>query len=283
MLSVSHRAKTQTIQQDNVAALPRLSRQQAEQLLLQHIALLDQLTTFAARRHGILPSEREDADGWIKLRLVENNYSILRKFRGGSQFSTYLTTVVLNLARDYRIRYWGRWRLSGQARHIGGAAVLLDCLCNRDGHSLDEAIEMLRSNYGITASRESLCELALELPQRQLRPRFEDIEAHVLVAREVNRKPLRYNQRRAELSRHLESVLRDLSHEDRLLLRLHYGHGVTIATLARTFSKPQRSLYSRRNRILRYLRKKLESIGTRWAEIQDIIEWGEIELEVLTG
>ena len=44
----------------------------------------------------------------MKLKLIENDYAILAKFQGKAKLSTYLTTVIHNMFRDYRIQKWGR-------------------------------------------------------------------------------------------------------------------------------------------------------------------------------
>lgn len=260
-----------------------LSRDQAEHLLIQHLDLLDRLTAFAAKRNGIQESDREDLGSWIKLRLIENDYSILCKFRGISRFSTYLTTVVMGLARDYRIQRWGRWRPSIKAQRLGETAVLLERLLERDRYSLEEAIEILKTNHGITASRTHLRELAIELPQRQLRPRLEAITTHLLCAEEVVSKPQRGRRRLARLRVQLETALQNLPDQDRLLLKLHYGHGLAIAALAPILRLPQRSLYSRRNRVLRQLRRQLEAKGLRWPDIAELLAWNGIDLDGLAG
>lgn len=255
----------------------QLGRDQAEHLLLQHLDLLDRLTPFAARRNGFPEADREDLDSWIKLRLIGNDYSILRKFRGTSRFSTYLTTVVMNLARDYRIQRWGRWRPSVKAQRLGKTAVLLERLLERERHCLEQAIEMLRINHGVKIPAAQLRDLALELPQRQQRPRLESTPMHLFPAEETASEPRLSRQQLARFKERLEVVLHGLPDQDRLLLKLHYCDGIAITVLATSFRLPQRSLYSRRNRLLRQLRRELEGQGLGWTNIKELLDWSALD------
>jgi RNA polymerase sigma factor (sigma-70 family) len=52
-------------------------------------------------------------------------------------------------------------------------------------------------------------------------------------------------------------LLRALPAEDRLLLKLHYRDGLTIASISRLLKLPQKQVYSRRDRCLKQLRRAL--------------------------
>src|SRR4029453_14108130 len=44
------------------------------------------------------------------LRLVEDDYDVLRRFQARSSLPTYVTVVIQRLFLDYRNRLWGKWR-----------------------------------------------------------------------------------------------------------------------------------------------------------------------------
>lgn len=46
----------------------------------------------------------EDLESEVRLRLLEDDYAVLRKHRGDSSLVTCLTVVIANMFRDYRIR-----------------------------------------------------------------------------------------------------------------------------------------------------------------------------------
>ena len=153
-----------------------MDAEQARELLERELPTVERLVAAVCRRHGL---EGDDADtfaSWLRFRLIDNDYAILRKFEGRSSLRTYLTAVVANLHRDHRIQRWGKWRPCAVARRMGGVAVLLDTYLNRDGHPLDEAIERILLRPGVEEDARDLRAMASRLPRRARR-RFVDVES----------------------------------------------------------------------------------------------------------
>ena len=98
---------------------PPFSRDEAEQLFLAHLGVIERIIAAMARRHALVGDDADDFASWTRTRLIENDYAILQKFAGRSSMSTYLTVVVANLFRDYRVQQWGRWRSSVAAKRLG--------------------------------------------------------------------------------------------------------------------------------------------------------------------
>jgi RNA polymerase sigma factor for flagellar operon FliA len=255
-------------------------------LLLLHLDLIEQVVGSVCRRKGCHGEAAADFASWVRLRLMENDCAILRKFRGQCAIATYLTTVVHNLFRDYRTAEWGKWRPSAVALRRGPAAVELETLTSRDGYSFDEAIEILVSNLGSTTSRERLEELAEELP---LRPRrrlesLDDVElaGHRPEAEDrVAEGELEIVQSRTEEA--LAEALDDLDGEDRLLLKMRYEDGFSVAEISKVLHIRQRALYSRFDRCLRRLRYALEGRGVHLDEVRELLSWGAPSLRVDYG
>ena len=59
------------------------------------------------RRSGLPEHEAEELRSWALFKLVEDDYRILARWEGRSKLSSYLTVVLVNLMRDYRIHVWG--------------------------------------------------------------------------------------------------------------------------------------------------------------------------------
>jgi DNA-directed RNA polymerase specialized sigma24 family protein len=110
-----------------------------EQVFLTNLTTIEALVQMVARQQRMSWSEAEDFASIVRLRLIENDYAILRKFRGGSTLRTYLTVVIARQALDYRDACWGRWRPSRAARRLGRTAMMLEKLIVRDGFTFDEA------------------------------------------------------------------------------------------------------------------------------------------------
>jgi RNA polymerase sigma factor (sigma-70 family) len=242
-------------------------------LLEEHFGLIQRKLDQVSRRSGLPEHEAEELRSWALLRLVENDYRILGSWEGRSSFSTYLNISLINLMRDYRIHIWGKWRPSAAASRHGREAVLLERLWLRDHLPLGEAIDRVLTEPGAAFSRERLEQIALDLPLRTER-RTEGEEKLLLIAiedpLEEKIQALEDARLTAPLRGKLLGLLRDFPAEDRLLLKLHYRDGLTIAAIAPLLGMPQKQVYSRRDRCLRQLRQALLAdtpVSTRVREI----------------
>lgn len=238
-----------------------------EQLFLAQLPLIERLVAFTCRRQRFSAEEAEEFDSEVKLRLVDDDYAVLRKFEGTSSLSTYLTVVLQRLAIDFRRKRWGKWRPSAAAKRRGATALRLEELVWKDGFSQQEAFTLLRQRYGVTAGDEELEELVAQLPQRTSR-RGEEIENEELpepIADEANPEELLFaTEERQQQSRALsllEECLGELDGTDRLILRLRFDGDFTIADIARTLGLEQRRLYRTLPRLLEQLRVALEARG----------------------
>jgi RNA polymerase sigma factor for flagellar operon FliA len=233
-------------------------------LLESQYDLIQEKLQIMGRRSGLPEHEAEELRSWAVLKLVADDYRILGLWEGRSSFPTYLTVVLVNLMRDYRIHVWGKWRPSAAAQRLGEEAVLLERLRVRDRLSLEEAIYRIRIEKGLSISGTDLEALALKLPQRIGRRRVDEEELlrfpmdGKVEARLVDGERARAAARVHEV---LPSLLRELLAEDRLLLQLRYRDDLSMAEISRVLGVPQRDLYSRRDRCLKRLRRSLEQAG----------------------
>ena len=97
------------------------TKAQGRKLFEAHYSLVEELIRFLSRRNRLGTDEREDFTSYAMLKLVENDYARLRKYRGDSSFRTYLTVVSQRLFLDYRTQKWGKWRPSTTAKRLGAA------------------------------------------------------------------------------------------------------------------------------------------------------------------
>jgi RNA polymerase sigma factor for flagellar operon FliA len=251
-------------------------REHFEGLFLTHLESIKRIIASLCRRYGMTGDDADDFDSWVKLRLVEDDYAVFQKFRGESSVATYLTVVIAMLARDYRVQQWGRWRPSAAARQRGPLALRLEALVYRDGHSYEEAAQLLRTSGEATLSDRELRELFAAIPARQpLRPRpagqdpLQSIPAASGADEAVVRHDLETSRTHAEGA--LDQSLRTLSAEDQVILRLRYWEGLTVADISRTVGVPQKPLYRRLERSLALLREQLEAARVTWEEIEPLL------------
>lgn len=257
-------------------------RQRAEALFLANLDWVERSVASLWRRYGLEGAEAEDVSSWVKMRLIEDDYAPLRKFRGDSSIRTYLVVVVAALVRDYRAGHWGRWRPSAAALREGPLAVRLETLVYRDGCTLDQAARTLRQSGEMDLTDAQLAALLAKLPVRgPLRP-YEAGEASLEGVAAQSSAEERVAEDEAERSRTavfgaLGRVLARLSDEDRLIIRLHYWRGLSVADVARATGLPQKPLYRRIDRILGQLRRELPAEGVQPEQLRDFL--GELPSE----
>lgn len=230
-----------------------------------------------ARRYGFSPDDTADLSSWIKLRIVEDDYAALRKFRGESSITTYLTVVVAMLARDYRAQRWGRWRPSASARRLGDVAIRLETLVHRNGLSLQQAAEQLRTTGLTTQSDRQLANLLGQLPARRpLRPVEVGAESlsHVTASHGAD-STIEARERDEERERCralVEQSLNTLPVEDRLIIRMRFWENVSVADIARGLRLEQKPLYRRLERLLADLRRILTTAGLQPSRLQELLD-----------
>ncbi|MSO61184.1 MAG: hypothetical protein EXQ50_03690 [Acidobacteria bacterium] len=59
-----------------------------QRLLLEHLPLIDHIVRTTGRRSHLSAGEQEDFAGFVRLRLIEDDYAILRKFQNRSALQT---------------------------------------------------------------------------------------------------------------------------------------------------------------------------------------------------
>src|SRR5437762_8206155 len=114
-----------------------------EQFFLANLRQIERIIAFVSRRNHLRPADGEEFAAHVKLKLIEANYAVLRKFEGRSTFSTYMTTVIQRLFFQYRVQMWGKWRPSAEARRMGDKGITLERLLTRDGYTFNEVVEIL--------------------------------------------------------------------------------------------------------------------------------------------
>ena len=140
-----------------------------ERLVVDNLSLIDSVVRSIAHRYRLSADEAEELRASIRLKLVDNDYEVLRKFQGRSSVRTYLTTVATRHFLDARNAKWGKWRPSAQARRLGPVAMLLDRLITRDGLQFEQAVQTIEARDDVASSRQELEALLLQLPQRTKR------------------------------------------------------------------------------------------------------------------
>ncbi len=247
---------------------------QGRALLEANLALIERRLNVLSRRGALPTNEADDFRSWALCKLIEDDYRILARWEERSSLSTYLAAVLVHLLQDYRTQLWGKWRPSSTARRDGAVSILLERLLVRDRLSLDEAIRRLREEQGVLLSSAALEEIAARLPLRlprrlvgdevlQRMPAEGGVEVRVVAGERA--------EVTSRLNRAVSALLRGLAPDERDLLKLHYREGLSIAAISLMLDRPQRALYTLRNRCLKGLRRGLEAAGVCAEQVRDLL------------
>jgi RNA polymerase sigma factor for flagellar operon FliA len=244
-------------------------------LLVRHLAWIERVAAALCRRHGLDPDEADDFTSTAKARLVEDDYAVLRKFRGESAITTYLTVVMNRFYQDYRVAQWGRWRPSAAARRRGPLAVQLETLVRRDGMTVPQAVETLRPRWPGLTEREAAA-LLDGLPDTRGRPKQVDDTALDTAPDETSADGAILHDE-AEAGREatraaIDRAVERLPEEDRTIVRMRFFRGASVAEVARALRIEQKPLYRRLERILQQLRQALEAEGVSIEAVREFLD-----------
>ena len=243
-----------------------------------HQLYTDQATVIEAVLSHICGARRltldvcQEFSSWVRLRLLENNSAVLRKFGGRSSPRTFLMTVVQRLYLDWRNKEWGKWRPSAAARRKGPVAIELERLILRDQLRFDEAVEQLRAR-GVVQSTEECAAVWAELPQRPGRRAASDVELDHMPA-PATPDPVAVHEGRDRAERTgaaLTEVLSTLDAADHLVIRLRFQDGFTVARIAQLIGQDQKALYRRIESLLTRMRQAMLARGVSASEIADLL------------
>jgi RNA polymerase sigma factor for flagellar operon FliA len=153
----------------------------------------------------------------------------------------------------------------------------VETLVRRDGYTLPQAGEKLRTAGRTTLSDAQLARLLGQLPERApLRPVVGEPATGLDAAPGTSRADDRVDQaeadgRRAEMLGALGTAMEQLELEEQLIVKLHFAEGHTLADVARTLRLEQKPLYRRVERLRARLRALLESAGLGGDDVRGLL------------
>lgn len=227
-------------------------------------------------------------------RLRLDNFKILRDFKGTAKLTTYLTTIVANLAVDAIRHKKGRSRAKDRAREIGGTAEHLYDLVITRGWTVHEAKDHLETSFGIRDPVEKLQEILDRLRGRDRQfaavvtepdstwlatgvvVEMDDGPEVVVADPTTNVEDTLIRRQKESLAREaLEEALAGLSGEERLMLRLRFpgedeGVPKSIGEISRMLGITEKAADARIRKILAGCR---ETILRRGLSLEDLIHF----------
>lgn len=261
------------------------TRMNWETFFLDNLSLIERVTAFVCRKNGLTGADAEDFASAAKLKLIEDEYAVLRKFEQKCSLATYLTIVIQRHYLDQKIHEWGKWRPSMRARQGGDAAIFLERLISRDGMGMAEASTIVRQKFTELDSRafESLAaSIVVRQPRRQAKvERTEEMREPASEASAENEllsgeREVAARRASAVLSRELDR----LPAEDRLIMKLRFIDAMKVSTMARMLHADQKQLYRRIDRLVAALREALLAAGVGMSDIGDMLTHGADALHI---
>jgi len=260
-----------------------LSFDEACALFISSLPTIERVSAFICAENRLQGADAEDFASSVKLKLIENDYHVVRLWARRSSFPTYLTTVIHRIAIDHFIQKRGKWRPSVNASEVGGYAVAFERLLHRDGLSFADAARLVKSEF-VHVTDAELERLHATLRRRHLRPIEEPIENSPELAVSDSAEDHLLDKERAQLadkvSRILSDELMQCSAEDRLIAKWHFCDQCKVSTIARSLQVDQMQLYRRIRRLLDRLRGALTDAGIGAREAHDLIAHGSDDLRV---
>jgi RNA polymerase sigma factor (sigma-70 family) len=243
-----------------------------EQLFLGHLKLVKEVIAFGCRRSKFSPQDAEDFQGTVMIKLIEDDYAVLRLFEGRSEIRTYLTVVINRLLLDFQNHLWTKWRSSAEAGRMGPIAERLEKLVVRDKLLFAEACHILQAE-GVEMSEAELEEIRAKLPPRFTRTFVTEDTIQGEVSRGARPdEAFEQKERRTLAMRVLRVLFREIDNlpaEDRLLVKMRSE--LKVADIARHRNMDQKGLYRRLSKIYERLRTALEQQGIRKIDVAGLL------------
>lgn len=255
-----------------------------QRLLLDHLDLIAQIVRTVGRRRHLSVTELEDFASFVNLRLIDDDYAILRKFQNRSTLWTYLAAVIERLSLDFCAEKWGRWRPSAMAERLGPVAVVMERLVSRDSHSVDEALEILRTNHDVGLSDAELRKIWEQLPLRVRTSEVCEEAAHELSGNDSSEAAVEDAARRESINRlqiALQNAFAQIAAQDRVLIALRFDQNLSMVEIAKLTGSSVPTLHRRLDKSVKQLRLALSHAGFDRREIANLIGHPSIALSPL--
>lgn len=236
-----------------------------EQEFLAHLPFIERATSYVARTNHLSSQDAQDFASCVKVKLIEDDYAVLRKFQGRSSLRTFLGVVIQREFIEFQRQRLGKWHSSAEARRGGPVLMLLERLLVRDGYTFEESCQLLASRHGVTLGRGELESLASRLPPRFART-FESDDAlpylpSAMPAPDAVLDRMERDRLETAVRRALTDLKARLPETDRLILAYRFEDGRKVVDIARALQIEQKALYRRVESILKQLREALEAAG----------------------
>lgn len=240
-----------------------------KELFLANLPLIKELVVAIGRRARMSHDDIEELAANVNLKLIENDYAIIRAFEERCKFKTFIAVVIGRLRLDDRNHQLGKWHASAAAERLGEPAVTVERRLYRDELSHDEAFAALAPEHS-DLTRTDFDQLVARIPARTRR-RIVPIENAVSYIASPDAIPPERAEMAAKISAIVTKAIGQLQNHDQMILRLRFESAMNIAEIARSLQLNQQLLYRRFRELVAALREELESAGVTASDVADLI------------
>ncbi len=223
--------------------------------------------------------------------LRQNNYRVLREFKGNAQLTTYLTAIISRRAVDMIRRKLGRGREKERAKDLGNIGLLLYQRVIKDGHPLRDVYDELRTNGNFPNSLEELEAMLRKIKGKNsgchqpgaangnngtsVVKNGTSINEEEYVIPDTKSDPqtlLMEKQRQQEIHQVIREIIAPLSGEERLLLRMRFPvhedeKPGSVEQIANALGIAPKAVYKRITRLMKKCRQQLDRRGVKINEL----------------
>ena len=227
------------------------------------------------KRHFSAENDRNECYIFVLDSLKAENFKRLRAFKGKSQLSTYLYSLVNSLVIDFRRKRYGRRRIPSAVLKLGPWAEAVYRLVCWQRFSFDDAYDFLQIDGQFEGSYEKFLQEIGPIQNAPCRenPSFTSIEntggdslrqidAEGYNPLEILIKKLD-RERRIKAIRIVRETTNELPQHDQLLVRLVFGSGHPVRAAAKVIDLSASAARRRLKRLLTIYRENLLAAGIR--------------------
>jgi RNA polymerase sigma factor (sigma-70 family) len=220
-------------------------------------------------------NEQNESFVFVLDSLRADNFRRLRAYKGKSQLTTYLYTLVNTLVIDYRRKAYGRRRIPAGVAKLGKWAEAVYRLVCWQKFSFDDAYDLLQVEDLFEGSYERYLQAIAPIREAPCRenPSFQSLNE---VRSEVSENPPNPganplealigkldHKRRGKALHIIRAITATLSQEDQLLIRMVYASEQPVTSVAKMIGLSASSARRRLKRLLTQYREQLLAEGIR--------------------
>ena len=251
-------------------------RNNPKAFLEKHLSVIDKAIMAACRRHDVLEDQAEEFASHTKLKLIENDYQLIRSFQGKSSFQTYLFTVINRIFIDWLRMIKGRWRPSEYAKRLGSMGIKLEELMARKKLSYQEACYAIKINHGVSLDSSEYRKLADKISKQLLsNPKQVDIPLEEIKVSKSSLKDPVIDKNSQAIREKIASIIKDvresLDANDKLILKMHFHDNLGISAISRILKLKRHGVDARLKFILVGFKEKIIANGININDARDAI------------